>query len=151
MCDEVELKEVGLDNYSDVLNIDIEEEQKIFVPSSRYLIAKSKFHPNHKTRAIYANGYVVGLVLYQTGDGDFEPHECEIFGFMIDRKHQNKGIGKIAMKLLLKEIKARNQFTCIELSYDSKNKAAEAVYIENGFENHGYTKDDGSIVLTIES
>ena len=147
----VELKEVDLDNFSDVLNLEIEDEQKIFVPSSRYLIAKSKFYLNQQTRAIYANGSVVGLVLYQTGDGDFEPHECEIFGFMIDRKHQSKGIGKIAMKLLLKEIKDLNQFTCIELSYDSNNKAAEAVYLENGFENHGFIKDDGSIVLTIES
>jgi len=147
---EIELQEVDLDNYSDVLNIEIEPEQKVFVPSSCYLIAKSKFHTNHQTRAIYANGKVVGLALYQTGDGDFEPYECEIFGFMVDRKHQNKGIGKKAMKLLVKEIKTHKQFTCIELSYHSQNKAAEKVYIENGFKNHGYTKDDGSIVLTIE-
>lgn len=146
----IELKAVDIDNYSDVLKLEIAPEQQLFVPSSCYLIATSKFHPNHHVRAIYADGNVVGLALYQTGDGDFEPHECEIFGFMVDQKYQSKGIGKIAMKLLVKEIKTHQQFTCIELSYDAQNKAAEKVYIKSGFEDHGYIKDDGSIVLSIE-
>jgi len=147
---EVELKKVDVENYSDILELRIEPEQEKFVPSSCYLIAKSKFHPNHQIRAIYAKGNVVGLVLYQTGDGDFEPHECEIFGFIVDRKHQCKGIGKIAMQLLVKEIKAHKQFTDIELSCDPQNKAAEKVYIECGFKNSGYVKNDGSTVFTIE-
>ncbi len=146
---DVELKKVDVDNYSDVLELEIEAEQKKFVPSSCYLIAKSKFHPNHQVRAIYAEGNVVGLVLYQTGDGDFEPHECEIFGFIVDRKYQRKGIGKIAMGLLVEEIKTHKQFTDIELSCDPQNKAAEKVYVACGFEDSGYTKNDGSIVYTI--
>ncbi len=146
---EVELKDVDIENYSDILELRIESEQERFVPSSCYLIAKSKFHPNHQVRAIYAEGNVVGLVLYQTGDGDFEPHECEIFGFMVDRKHQCKGIGKIAMQLLVKEIKTHKQFTDIELSCDPKNKVAEKVYMECGFKDSGYVKDDGSTVFTI--
>jgi len=71
---EVQLKEVDVGNYGEVLELKIEPEQEKYVPSSCYLIAKSKYHPNHQVRAIYADGKVVGLVLYQTGDGDFEPH-----------------------------------------------------------------------------
>ena len=59
---EVELKDVDIENYSDILELRIESEQERFVPSSCYLIAKSKFHPNHQVRAIYAEGNVVGLV-----------------------------------------------------------------------------------------
>lgn len=147
---EVQLKEVDVGNYGEVLELKIEPEQEKYVPSSCYLIAKSKYHPNHQVRAIYADGKVVGLVLYQTGDGDFEPHECEIFGFMVDRKYQFKGIGKAAINLLVSEIRSLKQFTDIELSCDPMNKAAEKVYLDCGFKDSGYVKNDGSIVFMID-
>jgi len=146
---EVALREVDAENYPAILALSIKPEQERFVPSSCYLIAKSKFHPNHQARAIYANEKVVGLVLYQTGEGDFEPHECEIFGFIVDRKHQGKGIGKTALQLLLKEIKSHEQFTNIELSCDPQNKSAEKVYKQCGFKDYGYVKNDGSTVFEI--
>jgi len=145
---DVELQDVNLENYSDILELKVEPEQERFVPSSCYLIAKSKFHPNHKARAIYADGSVVGLVLYQTGDGDFEPHECEIFGFIIDRKHQGKGIGKAAMRLLAKEIKALKQFTDIELSCDPKNIVAKKIYEDCGFVAR-FVKVNGDLVYMV--
>jgi len=146
----LDIKEVDIDNYRDVLQLEINPAQRKYVDSSRYFIAKSKYHPNHQPRAIVADGAVVGLVLYQTGDGDFEPHECEKFGFMIDRKFQGKGIGKLAMGFLVEEVKANKQFTWIELSCDKDNTNAEKVYIASGFKNSGYVKNDGAIVFSIE-
>ena len=147
---DVKLKEVCVDNFSEVVGIELEKEQERFVPSSCYLVAKSKYHPNHQLRAIQYNDTVVGLVLYQTGDGDFEPHEVEIFGLMIDRRYQKMGIGKIALNLLVKEIKATNQFTWIELSCDPENRLAESVYRKSGFQNT-HVKADGCNVWSIET
>jgi len=104
----VELKEVNVDNYIDILNLRVKPEQEKFVPSSCYLIAKSKFHPNHHARAIYAEGSVVGLVLYQTGDGDFEPHECEIFN------HKNNLL--ISNLVVIRRIKQQEKSTRIAVS-----------------------------------
>jgi len=146
---DIKLKEVTIENFRDVTKIQIEKDQERYVPSSCFLIAESKFHPNHQARAIYFEDTVVGLVLFQTGEGDFEPHECGIFGFMIDKRYQNKGIGKVALQLLLKEIEAIGQFTWIELSCDPENEQANSVYRKNGM-LPTHWKDNGDIVFSIE-
>jgi len=51
---------------------------------------------------------------------------------------------------LVSEIRSLKQFTDIELSCDPMNKAAEKVYLDCGFKDSGYVKNDGSIVFMID-
>ena len=87
--------------------------------------------------------------MYQFGEiGDFDENECTIWRFMIDRKHQNQGIGKIAMGLVLEEIKAHNRCSLIDIYYDPQNIAAKKLYARYGFEEVG-SRDDGDVIAEI--
>ena len=68
---------------------------------------------------------------------------------MIDLKSQNKGIGKIAMGLVLEEIKAHNRCKLVDIYYDPKNIAAKKLYKRYGFIEVGF-RDDGDVIAEIK-
>ena len=67
---------------------------------------------------------------------------------MIDRRHQNTGIGKKAMALLMAEIKTYSQCNVIEIYYDSNNTAAKKLYTGYGFEVVG-KRNDGDVIAAV--
>ena len=148
----VKLAEVVRDNFNDVIELEIKEEQKKYIESNVYTIAESTvskyFHLTHH-RAVCVDEKVVGFVQYQFGEiGELDEHECTIWRFMIDRRHQNSGIGKIAMGLLLKEIKAHDRCNLVDVYYDPKNKPAKKLYARLGFKENG-VREDGNVIAEI--
>jgi len=92
---------------------------------------------------------VVGFVEYQFGEiGEVDEDECTIWRFMIDRKSQNKGIGKIAMALLLSEIKEFERCKLVDIYYDPQNLAAKKLYAHHGFNEVGF-RDSGNVIAEI--
>ena len=149
---DVTLVEVVRDNFNDVIGLELEEDQKKYIESNVYTIAESTvspyFHLTHH-RAICVDGKVVGFVQYQFGEiGEWDEGECTIWRFMIDRRHQNTGIGKIAMGLLLKEIKQLERCKLVDIYYDPKNLAAKTLYASQGFKENG-NRDDGDVIAEI--
>lgn len=143
----VSLLEVVRDNFHDVIELELEEKQKEYFPSNLFSIAESKFSISTHLRAICMNDKVVGFLEYQFGEiGEFDEDECTIWRFMIDRKRQNAGIGKIAMGLLLDEIKTYGE-RCkfVEVYYHPKNLAAKKLYTSYGFKEVG-VRDDGTVI-----
>ena len=133
-------------NFDDVIELELEAEQENNLPSNLYSIAESTLSPQFHPRAICVDDKVVGFAMYQFGEiGDFDEDECTIWRFMIDRKHQNTGIGKIAMGLLLEEIKEHRRCKLVDIYYDPKNVAAKKIYANYGFKEVGY-RDDGDII-----
>ena len=149
---DVKLMKVVRDNFNDVIELELEEAQKNEISSNVITIAESTlspyFHLFHH-RAIYVDDKVVGFVEYQFGEiGEFDEDECTIWRFMIDRKHQNSGIGKIAMGLLLKEIKAHERCKLVDIYYNPKNIAAKKLYARHGFKENG--SRDGDVIAEIK-
>ena len=106
------------------------------------------FHLFHH-RAICVDDKVVGFVEYQFGEiGERDEDECTIWRFMIDRKSQNTGIGKIAMRLLLEEIKAHKRCTLVDIYYSPNNVAAKKLYASHGFKENGH-REDGDVIAEI--
>ena len=139
-------------NFNDVIELEIEEAQEKYISSNVITIAESTlspyFHLFHH-RAICVDEKVVGFVEYQFGEiGEFDENECTIWRFMIDRKHQNTGIGKIAMSLLLEEIKAHEHCKLVDIYYDPQNLAAKKLYASLGFKENG-NRDDGDVIAEI--
>jgi len=148
----VKLVEVVRDNFNDVIELELKEEQKRYIESNVYTIAESTvsqyFHLTHH-RAICVDQKVVGFVQYQYGEtGERDEDECTIWRFMIDRRHQNTGIGKIAMGLLLEEIKAHERCKLVDIYYDPKNEPAKKLYACHGFKENG-VREDGSVIAEI--
>ena len=86
--------------------------------------------------------------MYRFGEDEDDKHECVIWRFMVDRRHQNTGVGKAAMTLLMAEIKAHRPCKVVEICYDSKNIAAKKLYTRFGFEVVG-KRDDGDVIAEI--
>ena len=144
--------EVVRDNFEDVIELELEEAQEKYISSNVITIAESTlspyFHLFHH-RAICANKKVVGFVEYQFGEiGDFDEDECTIWRFIIDRKSQNTGMGKVAMGLLLEEIKAHKRCKLVDVYYDPQNFAAKKLYTRYGFKEVG-DRDDGTVIAKL--
>jgi diamine N-acetyltransferase len=140
------------DNFNDVIELEIEEAQEKYISSNVITIAESTlspyFHLFHH-RAICVDDKVVGFVEYQFGEiGEFDEDECTIWRFMIDRKHQNTGIGKNAMSLLLEEIKAYGCCKLVDVYYDPQNLVAKKLYANYGFKEVG-DRDDGTVIAEL--
>lgn len=142
----VKLVKITKDNFDDVIELELEEGQKKYLPSNVYSIAESTLSPLFHPRAICLDDRVVGFTMYQFGEiGEFDEDECTIWRFMIDREHQNTGIGTKAMRLLLEEIKAHMRCKLVDIYYDPKNLAAKKLYINQGFKEVGY-RNDGDVI-----
>ena len=146
---DVKLIEVVRDNFNDVIELKVEKKQEKYLPSNLFSIAESRFSTSTYLRAICVGDKVVGFLDYEFGEiGEFDENECTIWRFMIDRKHQNTGIGKVAMGLLLEEIKAHERCNLVDVYYDPQNIAAKKLYTSHGFKETG-TRDDGDVIAEI--
>lgn len=147
---DVKLAKIDGPLFNDVIGLELEEDQEKNLPSNLYSIAESTLSPLFHPRAILLDGEVVGFVMYQFGDvGAFDEGECTIWRFMVDRRHQNKGIGQAAMPVVLEEIKSHGLCDLIDIYYDPKNVAAEKVYSRYGFKPTGH-RDDGDIIAELK-
>lgn len=138
----VKLANVTEDNWEDVCDLELSEEQEDLVASNAYSIAESKFNPYCHPRAIYAGKKLVGFIMYESLEEDDEPHQYSIYRFMIDEKHQGKGYGRAAMKHTLKEIRKRDsKLEKILICYLPENEVSKKFYASFGFEEVGLDED----------
>jgi len=69
---------------------------------------------------------------------------------MIDKKYQQKGIGRTALNLALNEIKKSPKLKEIEICYNPQNPVAKIFYSSFGFVEIGMS-NDGEDMLAIIS
>ncbi len=145
---EVRLTDITYDIFHEVIDLELEEEQEEYLPSNLYSIAESSFSSSFHPRAIWYGDAIVGFLMYQFDVDDNEQHECTIWRFMIDRRHQNKGIGVTAMGLLMDEIREIDQCEIVEVYYDENNSVAKKLYTQYGFKVVGH-RDDGDAIAEV--
>ncbi len=73
-----------------------------------------------------------------------------IWRFMVDKHHQNKGIGRKAMQLALNEIKQTHGLEEIEICYNPNNAVAKNFYASFGFVEVGMDKDNEEMLAIIK-
>ena len=102
---QVTLERITVLYFDDVVELKLHDFQEKNLPSNVYSMAESILSDTFHPRAICADGAPVGFAMYQFGEkGAWDEEECTIWRLMIDRDHQNKGIGTAAMPLLLAEV-----------------------------------------------
>jgi len=143
---DVKLEKIVRENFHDVIDLELEEAQEKYLPSNVYSIAESTLSSLFHPRAISADDKIVGFAMYQFGEmGEFDEEDCTVWRFMIDKNHQNTGIGTIAMGLLLDDIKAHQRCKLVDIYYDPNNLAAKKLYASYGFKEVG-ERDDGDVI-----
>jgi diamine N-acetyltransferase len=103
------------------------------VTSNAFSLAQAKVEPEWIPKAIYADEQLVGFAMYGTESKHNIPF---ITRLIIDYKHQRKGYGKAAMRLIIEELRSLGNQE-IYTSIVSTNEAAKELYTSIGFRDTG--------------
>lgn len=126
----IELVRIDRNNYMDCICLRVREDQRSFVADNARSLAEAAFEEGIYTRAICADGRVVGFLLF---DYDGEIPGWSLSRMMIGAQFQHRGYGRAAverfMKMMREEMGARELF----LSVSVENAAARAMYEKLGF------------------
>ncbi len=142
----VSLRQVTKKNYEEVCELDVTNEQEDYVACNMWSIVESKYNDGYETRAIYMKEEPVGFFMWVQES----EVKVSIWRFMIDKKHQQKSIGRVSLNLALAEIKEVSGLKEIEICYNPKNPVAKAFYSSFGFSEVGMDKDDEDMLAVIK-
>ncbi len=99
--------------------LQLHDYQEDFLPPVLFSLAQSKFE-NLFPFGIYEGDEMVGFLMY----GEFDS-VCWISRFMIDKEHQEKGIGRLALIQLLDLLRSQPKCKEIRTSFARQNALAE--------------------------
>jgi diamine N-acetyltransferase len=153
--EKIELRDILFENVDSILKLAPDQSQQRFVGEVSKTIAIA-FAGNNEgypgfLKAIYYDGIPVGIILI--GRAPVEEDELEIlqeyeyvyriWDFFIDKNHQRKGIGKVALKLAFEKAKEypKAEQSPLYLECHKDNKVALILY-----ESFGFQRIDGVFV-----
>ena len=146
----VTLREITPENFSAVINLDVAEDQKLFVAPNVKSIAQAKIYPDSIPMAIYSgDGEPVGFVMY-----GYDPDDKKYYlgRLMIDARHQGKGYGKAATLEVIRRMSEIEDCRAIYLSFVPENTGAEKLYSSVGFQRTGALNGNEIVMrFTIEN
>jgi diamine N-acetyltransferase len=143
---EVSLRPVTKENYEKVCELDVTKEQEGYVACNMWSLVEAKYNEGYNTRAIYLKEEPVGFFMWVQET----QVKISIWRFMVDKKHQQKSIGRVALNLALGEIKKVSGLQEIEICYNPKNSVAKGFYSSFGFSEVGMDEDDEDMLAVIK-
>ena len=131
----VRLKPVTRENLEEVLALRVAEGQEKYVISNAESLSRAYVYSETAYPfAIYDNDIIVGFIMmgYYEVKGYYT-----LWEFMIDRKYQNKGYGRKALKLGLEFVRDKFGQVDIYTGVTPGNTVAKKLYESVGFESTG--------------
>ena len=143
----VDLREVTKDTVSSVCKLDAGDGGKQVAPNS-VSIAQAHFSPEAWFRAIHAGDELVGFVMLYDHTLAEAPEEREFFlwRLMIDRRHQGKGYGHLAVERLVAHVRTRPAAERLLVSHVKDAERLARFYQSLGFRYTG-KEDEGELVM----
>ena len=141
----ISLRPVTKENYEAVCELDVTKEQEDFVACNMWSIVESKYNDGYETRVIYLKEAPVGFFMW-VKESEIK---VSIWRFMVDKKHQQKSIGRTALNLALAEIKKSVNLQEIEICYNPNNPVAKEFYSSFGFSEVGMDEDNEDMLAVI--
>ena len=141
------LREVTADNLGAVLALEVFDEQRNWVASNARSIAQAHFHQEAWFRAIYADEVPVGFLMLHDENLRDEVRQNDyyfLWRLMIDKRYQNLGFGRRAVRLLIDHVKQRPNASTLLSSFRSGQNSPEGFYAKLGFTRTG-NEHDGEI------
>ena len=142
----MEFRPVTLKNLDDVIALKVLPEQEDQVADNLYTIAQVGLATDSYCRAVYLDGTPVGFFAVRKKHG---PRGRYIWRYMVDAKHQRKGIGLQIMRTLLADLFSDPAVEQVDLTVIRKEGGAEPFYLKCGFVPTGENiKGEWRMVLT---
>lgn len=175
MKNNIHLEKVSWENYYKIIKLRVSKEQKHFVATNKTSLAHA-FLTFSEGKPVYAfaiknNKTVVGFIQL-VYDNDWTGYEREnwlkskeyyqikdkyyycIWRFMIDKKYQNKGFGREALKQALDFINNQpaGNAEYISICYETTNEVGKKLYASFGFEEvfTEYLEKDDEVTAIIK-
>jgi len=126
----ITLRNVDENNWRKCIQLKVSEDQVRFVATNENGLALAYAHKEMNPRAIYNDDNMVGFIMYARDPDDGIYY---INRFMIDSKYQRKGYGRVAMQLILEQLKTEG-VTTLDILHRPDNKVAIKLYQSFGFE-----------------
>jgi diamine N-acetyltransferase len=135
----IELRDVNVDNWREVVSIEPRGDQERFVASVSFYLNVCHYGGVWQPLALYHDGEPVGFAMWAY---DAEDDSHWIGGLVIDGKHQGKGYGRAALEALLAHLAAQPGYRETALSYELENSVARRLYASLGFVETGELVED---------
>ena len=137
----IKLREITSKNLKSIIDLNVKEDQKDYVASNSVSIAQGHYSKSAWFKGIFYDDRPVGFVMLDLIE---EENKCFLWRFMIDRKYQGKGFGKIALTQVIDFVRSLNLYTYIATSYVPAENGAGGFYKNFGFiESEEITKEFG--------
>lgn len=140
----IRLEPVTVDTYEAVLRLRVGEEQRTFVAPNVRSLADAWAYPRARPLAVLAGPELVGFALLHPVEGDDDA--LGLVRFMIDRRFQRRGLGRLAA-LALVDLATAEGYARLRLSVEPENTGARALYEGCGFRATGETEDGEDVML----
>lgn len=95
------LQKITKDSFYSICQLSVSPEQVNHVDSNAISMAEANFSDHAWMRGIYLNGAPIGFVMV---DAQVERQEFYLWRFIIDQQFQKRGLGKLAIELLVVEL-----------------------------------------------
>ena len=145
IADQVTLREITAETVRVVIKLSVTEYQNRFVAPNAVSLAQALFAPQAWYRAIYLGDEPVGFVML-SDDSLLDPvpdnPEVGVWRFMVDAKHQRKGVGRAAMLLVIEHVRRKGLFEKLSISYVPEEGGPEQLYLALGFKPTGEMDED---------
>lgn len=140
------IRDIDENNWKEVIDLKVGNEQESFIESNIYSIAESKVFDYWVPSAIYLDDNIIGFAMF-----GYVPCEDRVWldRFMIDHKYQGKGYGKKALLHILKHLSKKFNTNKVFLSIFEDNINAIALYKKLGFKFNGELDFGGEKVMEI--
>jgi diamine N-acetyltransferase len=145
IADQVTLREITAETVRAVTKLSVTEYQNRFVAPNAVSLAQALFAPEAWYRAIYLGEEPVGFVMLEDEsllDPMPENPAVGVWRFMVDAKHQRKGVGRAAMLLIIEHVRRKGLFKKLAISYIPEEGGPESLYLSLGFRPTGEMDED---------
>lgn len=142
----VELKELNECSFYPITKLEVLDKQKECVASNSFSMAQAYFHKDAWFRGIYVNDEAVGFVMLKL---DHVKPDYYLWRFMIDKNHQGKGYGKLALDEIVKVIKEFPHAKILRSSVEMGEASPLGFYKKYGFEETDEW-DEGEKVIKLK-
>jgi putative membrane protein len=141
----VTLREIDAGNIDWVGEVRVVGEQRFHVASVAKTFWQSRGRDDLWMRAIYAGDEPVGFACMRLRDG-----EAYIARLIVDFRHQGRGYGSEAIRLLLEHARSLPGCNRVALSHVPSNRAVARLYERFGFRHTGVVDEDGEIEMRLD-